>query len=91
MEETNTDGDLKQQKRRDPMGRNLAGTGLEGYREIEEVAIRFNRSTKTIRRWTAQGLRHIKIGGAVFIADKDIAQFFEKHAVGGNMPKAKRG
>ena len=82
-----TETELLKLKRRDPMARQLEGTGLEGYRELPEVARRFNRSEKTIRRWTSQGLRHIKVAGAVFIHDKDIASFFEKHAVGGNQPK----
>ena len=84
MPETASDT-LNTPKRRDPMARDLQGTPLEGYRELDEVAKRFNRSPKTIRRWTAQGLRHIKVAGAVYIADKDIVAFFESHAVGGNM------
>ena len=72
------------------MERNLEGTALEGYRELGEWAKRFNRSEKTIRRWVAQGLRHIKVAGAVFIHDRDVAAFFERHAIGGNMPARKR-
>lgn len=87
MQQTIEDIDRQRFKRRNTMVRNLEGTGLEGYREEGEVAARFNRSTKTIRRWRQQGLRHIKVSGAVFIADRDIAAFFEKHAVGGNMPR----
>ena len=86
MNETTSDT-LKSSKRRDPMARDLQGTGLEGYREVDEWAIRLNRSTKTIRRWMAQGLRHVKVAGAVFIADKDVAAFFESHAVGGNIAR----
>ena len=90
MTETISDIGSQRAKRRDPMARNLQGTALEGYRELPEVAVRFNRSEKTIRRWTAQGLRHIKVAGAVFIHDKDIASFFERHAIGGNLSRRPR-
>jgi len=58
---------------------------LGGWHPIEDVAKRHDRSVKTVRRWTQQGLRHSKIGATVIIHEDDEVAFLEAHARGGNI------
>jgi hypothetical protein len=83
-----TPGAPSKLRKRTPEKRNLEGTPLLGYRDIDELAQRLDRSTKTIRRWMKQGLPFVQIAGATYIHDGHVLEFFKKNTrvEGGNMP-----
>jgi excisionase family DNA binding protein len=68
---------------RPPTGRNRPGSGLPKYYTINAVAEALDVSSRTVRRWIANGdLIVHRIDGVVRVSDGDLRSFLAPHREG---------